>query len=85
MDKPKYKPNSPPPHGMKLVDVPAYVESRTGNKPTLQSVYNWIGRGKNGDKLKFVFGTQNGKSVFADTRYTTPAWVDEFLARAGVN
>lgn len=61
-----------PPGMMKLADVPAYVEAKTGQVVTRQTVYNWRKYGKQGRKLttlKIVKGY-----------YTTEVWVDEFLS-----
>ena len=69
-----------PPRRMRLREVPDYVELKTGNRPTLQSVYNWTMKGKDGVTLKFVWTKQRPTSVFPDMRMTTAAWVDQFLA-----
>lgn len=72
---------------MPLREVPNYVELKTGHKPTLATVYNWIDRGVKGEKLRIVMarGTSRFAGVFNSTRFTRAVWVDEFLSRADVS
>lgn len=71
----------PPPPRMRIALVPDYVELRTGHKPTLQTVYNWINHGVRGDKLAIIWTRRKPGSVFPDMRLTTAAKIDDFLAR----
>lgn len=62
---------------MKLAEVPAYVEGKTGVKRSRQTVYNWA---LNGVKV-----TDQVVKLQTETRagqlFTTAEWVDAFLAR----
>jgi hypothetical protein len=69
---------------MKVAAVPDLVELRTGSRPTVQTVYNWINIGVKGEKLKIVWGKRNAKSVFPDVRLTTQQWVDDFISKVGM-
>lgn len=62
----------PAPKLLKLRDVPAYVERKTGLPVTRQTAFNWARYGKQGRKLK-ITNTPRGK-------YTTEKWLDEFLS-----
>jgi hypothetical protein len=73
----------PLPKRMRLNEVPNLVELRTGNKPTLATVYNWCNKGRLGEKLKIVMGKQRPTDIFPNVRLTTQEWVDDFLARVG--
>lgn len=73
----------PLPRKMRLHEVPAFVELRTGNKPTLATIYNWCNKGRLGEKLKVVMCKQRPTDIFPNVRVTTAEWVDGFLARVG--
>lgn len=72
------------PSRMRLNAVPDYVELRTGNKPTLATVYNWCNKGRLGEKLKVVMGKQRPTDIFPNVRLTTTEFIDDFLARVAL-
>jgi hypothetical protein len=81
---PKYKPGSPPPHRLTLAQARAYVAARTGKAPSHQTLLNWTRSGVNGATLRVVFsrGTNKYAAILKPMRFTTAAWLDDFLTRA---
>lgn len=75
----------PPSKRLKLADVPNYVAHATGRTVTKMTVYNWVHKGVSGEKLRIVLARGESKyaGLFRQTRFTTVAWVDEFMARVG--
>lgn len=72
-----------PPKRMKITAVPDLVEIRTGRRPSIQTVYNWINLGVKGEKLRVTFHRRCPASVFPDLRLTTRADVDDFINKVG--
>lgn len=68
---------------MLLADVPGYVFGKTGVRVTLQSIYNWVNHGVGGETLRVIMGRGTSKfaAKFQPVRFTTSAWVDDFLSR----
>ncbi len=65
----------PKPKFIAISRLPAYVESITGDRPSLSTVWRWVLKKTRGRKLRSV--------LIGGRRYTRRVWVDDFLSDPG--
>ncbi len=63
--------NNKKPTWIAISDLPAYVKSLTGSKPSMSTVWRWVLKGARGRTLR--------STLIGGRRYTRRRWVREFI------